>query len=614
MLQPTNSSDFDEIFNLLLSIDETDRIEAKEYRKGLGASFLETVCAFSNEPELGGGYILIGIKKNDKKNPVRYTVTGVADPDDLQCQIASQCRQGLNVVVRPLIKVVVHPQGTVILVYIPEASSHDKPVYVTGKGLEKGAFRRIGPSNQVCMRVDLDLIYQYRSKLKYEESPVERASLEDFDSNAIQMYRQYRQEVKTDASELSYSDADLLKILKATTLVNGITYPTVAGLLLFGKKEALEREFSKCAYVEYLLIEGIKWVPDPQKRYSDLVFFCEPLILALPRILNKVMSDLRTAFSLPDQTRRVDVPELPRAVVREALVNALMHRDYHYPAAIQIIKYANRLEFRNPGYSLKMHDELGLPGSVTRNFIITNVFRSIQFAETIGTGINEMRDEMVSQNFSAPLIESVRASNRFVLTLLPHHLTDDKNRAWLEKYKPFGLSEKEERALIVLREIGALTNADYRFLHGVDTLTASAHLRRLRDLGLIEQCGGGSGTYYIPAQKLPTILMKTSTPDLEAIALMSPIKLQLPDELMKEIQNTGKKSSRLVVSKLIKKMCTHQPLTASQIAIFLKRGPSYIQERYLLDMINSGELVLVYPETPKHPLQAYRAKLEDAMD
>lgn len=621
MLQSiTNSSDFNEIFNLLLNIDETDRIEAKEYSFKLGASFLETVCAFSNEPDLGGGYILLGIKKNEKKDPIRYTIKGVSDPDDLQQQIASQCRQGLSIVVRPFIKVVAHPQGVVILVYIPEANSHDKPVYVLSKGMEKGAFRRIGPSNQLCTRVDLDLIYQYRSKLKYDESPVEQASLEDFDSKAILAYRNARREIKADAGELSYNDADLLKILKATTNVNSITYPTVAGLLLFGKEEALERVFSTCARIEYLLIEGIKWVPDPQKRYSGIMRFCEPLILALPRILNKIMNDLHTTFSIPDQVHRVDIPELPQVVVREALVNALMHRDYQHPTAIQIIKYANRLEFRNPGYSLKTHDELGLPGSVTRNFIITNVFRSIQFAETIGTGINAMRDEMISKNFSAPLIESVRESNRFVLTLLPHHLSDDKNRAWLEKYKPFDLSDKEARTLVVLREMGALTNADYRFLHGVDTLTASAHLRRLRDLGLLEQRGGGNGTYYVPVQKLiyPPVQAQSNTQESSPSIQLTPAIIDegsqqpplivLPDDLNRSIKQLGKRSSYEQISTIIISICSIQPFSAYQIACFLNKSMRHVRDIYLTRMVSASELFLSYPGSVKHPMQTYRAK------
>ncbi len=61
--------DFNELFSILQTGDETDRIEAKKAANGVGKSLLETVSALANEPDLGGGYILLGITKNDKNEP-----------------------------------------------------------------------------------------------------------------------------------------------------------------------------------------------------------------------------------------------------------------------------------------------------------------------------------------------------------------------------------------------------------------------------------------------------------------------------------------------------------------------------------------------------------------
>ena len=129
--------DFHELFNILQTSDETDRIEAKAAGHGIGKSFLETVSAFSNEPDLGGGYILLGITQNEGEP--RYVVTGISDPDRLQNEIASQCRLSFNVLITPTIKVISHPQGIVLLVYIPEAGVHEKPVYIKSKGREEGS-------------------------------------------------------------------------------------------------------------------------------------------------------------------------------------------------------------------------------------------------------------------------------------------------------------------------------------------------------------------------------------------------------------------------------------------------------------------------------------------
>ena len=94
---------------------------------------------------------------------------------------------------------------------------------------------------------------------------------------------------------------------------------------------------------------------------------------------------------------------------------------------------------------------------------------------------------------------------------------DKADIEWLGKFKEYNLSSEEAKTLIIIREMGAITNADYRMIHGVDTLTASAHLRKLRDLELIQQKGGGSATYYIPCKKLFTPDITDSTPDISEI-------------------------------------------------------------------------------------------------
>lgn len=71
-----NTMDFQELFSLLQNGDENDRIEAKKALAGIGKSFLETVAAFSNEPDLGGGYILLGISRNEETHHPKYIITG----------------------------------------------------------------------------------------------------------------------------------------------------------------------------------------------------------------------------------------------------------------------------------------------------------------------------------------------------------------------------------------------------------------------------------------------------------------------------------------------------------------------------------------------------------
>lgn len=606
---------FQEVFNLLQDGDETDRIEAKSAANGIGKSFLQTVSAFSNEPDLGGGYIVLGIVRDQEALDSKYVIRGIHNPDQLQNDIASQCKQCFNIPIRPILKVVLHPQGTVLLVYVPEVNGHEKPVFIKTKGLEEGAYRRIGSSDQVCTREDLDLLYQLRSKRKFDEALVENATFEDFEPEAIKRYRYERAKVKVDASELAYSDEDLLKAVRAIETEKGSTAPTIGGLLLFGKQMSIRRLFPLMNQIDYMLVEGSEWITDSDKRYTAFET-SEALITAIPRLISQIMTDIPQIFTLDDdKIRRKDNPIIPRMVIREAVVNAIMHKDYRVTSPTQIIRYANRTEFRNVGYSLKPQEQLGLPGSMLRNPILAQVFRDINYAEGKGTGIGTMRDEMKKANLSVPLIASDRSSNLFVLTLLPHHLFDKEDIQWLQSFKQHTLTDEEARMLIVIREKGFISNAEYRTINGVDTLTASAHLRRLRDLGLLEQRGRGNTTFYVPAAGLYTPGVISKAPHITQLSgeltphtnSLNGEFFALPEELKNKINSFKKRTPPEAMKNLIKELCAFRPMKLSDLATILNRHPKYVREQYLNEMINQQELEHVFAD-PNHPHQAYKVK------
>jgi len=184
-------------------------------------------------------------------------------------------------------------------------------------------------------------------------------------------------------------------------------------------------------------------------------------------------------------------------VLREAIVNALMHRSYRIHGAIQIIRYSNRLEIRNPGHSLKPEEQLGEPGSQTRNPRIAAVLHDVHLAETKGSGIRAMTEVMLKQDLLPPTFESSPRPDHFVATFHFHHFLGEADRAWLRALTYERLSDEEARALLFVREAGAIDNAAYRSINRVEMLDASGHLRRLRELRLLERKGSGNRTYYI---------------------------------------------------------------------------------------------------------------------
>jgi ATP-dependent DNA helicase RecG len=126
---------------------------------------METVNAFSNEPNLGGGYLLLGVEKDENVEVPQYIVTGISDPDKLQLDLSSQCADSFNLTIRPDITVETIDGKNVVLVFVPELPASQKPIYFKNQGLPRGAFRRIGSSDQRCTDDDLFIFYHQEDEL-----------------------------------------------------------------------------------------------------------------------------------------------------------------------------------------------------------------------------------------------------------------------------------------------------------------------------------------------------------------------------------------------------------------------------------------------------------------
>jgi ATP-dependent DNA helicase RecG len=240
-----------------------------------------------------------------------------------------------------------------------------------------------------------------------------------------------------------------------------------------------------------------------------------------------------------------------------------------------------------------------------------------------------------------PIIESDRDRNEFDLILLPHHLLDHQTLEWLAQFREIEMSDAQRRTLAFVREIGAITNQDYRQLNGTDTLVASASLRSLRDAGLLEQKGKGNGTYYVLGLKATTLsggvtpyttplyegltphtnslcegltphinpLHKGLTPyinplhkGLDAIPKeFPPISQKLKDKIL----TLPRRSSQSKLKEIIKDLCAIGSLQPSQLGQILNRDPQYLRIHFLSKMQKDGDLKYLYPEQPAHPLQAY---------
>ena len=639
----------EELLDLLNELNELDEHPKLEVKSGVGHSLYETICSFSNEPRLEGGIILVGVKQDEDALFEGYSVCGVENPDRVSQEIATACATTFNSPVRPRITPVSLPQGIVVVIEVDELNPSQKPLYFKHKQLPQGAWRRIGSTDQRCTDEDLAIFYQDRKVEAFDKKIISTATLQDIDPEAIEHYRKLRGRVNPNAEEIRYDDAELLQALNAIRQdEKNVWRPTLTGLLLFGKRLALRRELPSVR-VDYIRVPGKEWVSDPEKRYEVSVDMRGPLLQLVDRAVAAVMDDLPRGFELPEGQVQANTPSIPSRAIREAVVNALMHQSYRLHRPTQIIRYANRIEIINPGFSLKNNEQLGTPGSDLRNPTLAAVFHETNTAETKGTGIRVMRELMKAHGFTPPTLESDRSNEKFTARFLLHHFLSESDLKWLAQFNVSELSEPQRYALILVRESGAVDNLSLRQVTGAEVLETSNELRKLCKEKYLEKKGGGPATYYVPGESFPqepeesetlgevdhvlldpdhgtlaqkhvlldpdhgTLTQKHGTLDSDHRTLaakhgtLEELSQSLPEKLQKMVTDLGKRPGDRI-RKVILELCRWRTLKAVEVAYLLgNREFQALRRDHLRPMVEAGQLELTYPTMEKHPEQAYRA-------
>lgn len=657
-----------ELFEQLNSIDENVRIEAKKASE-IDKGIMETVCAFANEPNLGGGYLLLGAVRTGFRDglPV-YEPENIDNPDKVQNDLISKCSSMLNMHIRPQVETEVVDGKTVIVVKIDELPDSQKPVYFLSKGLPSGAFRRVGASDQKCTEDDMRVFYS--SAESFDSTVVKGTTLDDIDENAVAHYRKLRARVNPNAEELSYDDKDLLLALRACEKEkNGEYVLTYTGLVVFGKSMSLRR-LLPALRVDYIRVPGNRWIEDPDKRFEATIDMRGPLILLVNRALNAVKDDLPKGFELPKGKLQANTPiDLPDDVLREVLVNAFIHCSFRLNQPIQIIRYSNRLEVINPGFSLKSPETLGEPGSVQRNPFISTIFHDTNLAETKGSGIRSMRGHMKKAGLMPPTFESNRSANQFTARLLLHHLLDKETIQWLTSYANYSLNNEQRLALVFVREVGAIDNITYRQLNSdINNQRASYDLHFMCTKGLLEQKGQSRSTYYIAGENFVNSRANEENSrgerengnaaremcrDNGEMCRGGSIEMcrgdgengnaarengnaigengnaagemcraneemcrangemcraeDLPKELKKRVGETGKRMVAKDMESLIIDLCTFKPLSLAEMASLLHRDMRALRYHYINTLIKQKRLFYTIPEMLNHPNQKYTA-------
>ena len=173
------------------------------------------------------------------------------------------------------------------------------------------------------------------------------------------------------------------------------------------------------------------------------------------------------------------------------------------------------------------------------------------------------------------------------------------------------------RALIFVRETGAIDNSAYRGMMHVDTLAASKSLRHLKSLGLLEDRGSGSRTHYVPGPSLSDFLSDDASMHVKVESIItktedSPTKTRdLPPGLQARVVSMPKRLPPERAEKMIVDLCAWKPLSAEELAGILGKTTNYLSNKYLYQMVRDGKLHYLYPKMVKHPGQKYKVEAND---
>ena len=273
-------------------------------------------------------------------------------------------------------------------------------------------------------------------------------------------------------------DEALSTLLQKIELVKD-DLPTWAAMIAFGRQIPLQAKV-KCGK-----IRGTSTIVDD--------FVVEgPLLKQVDEVMNYMRRVFRLSYEFTGQAERTEVWEYPLEAVREAVTNAICHRDYSSPAEIQVKVFDDELVIWNPGplpIGMTM-EKLMDPrhNSVPRNKLLAMLFYDTELIERYGSGIERILADCERLDFPEP--EFNEYQNGFQVIF-------HKDIFSVEHLTGMGLNERQVKALLYVKDHDRITNREYQDIAGISERTALRDLKDLCERGLLERRGStGRGTEY----------------------------------------------------------------------------------------------------------------------
>ncbi len=460
--------------SILLEIEkgESRKLEFKEHLPE-SMKISKTVVAFSNG---AGGKLIIGI--NDEGQ-----VTGVSDeevleiPDKISNIIYDSCYPAII----PEIYIEnINGKKVIIVEVFP---GNLKPYYIKSKGKLKGTYIRVGATNKLSDEEMIMELERQKRNISFDEECVY-----DYDLLNIDLSKLKNDFYRYTEKELNEENLVNLKLIKEE---NGIKYYTKALVLLTHNK-----------VFDYARIKCARFKGNDIGEFIDQKEFSGPLYEQVENTMNFAKTHINKSGKITE-LQRIDEYEIPLVAVREAISNAVVHRDYSISGAdIKFAIFDDRIEITSPGLLPKTLDieDIKMGRSEIRNKMIARFFKEINFIEEWGTGIRRIIKSCTDAGLEEP--EFIETGMFFKVVIKKK--SSDKVAISSDKVAISGdkiqLNNKESEIVDYIKDNGRITNKEAREL----TKLSSSGVRKIFDVlaqkELIIAVGDKKSRYYILKQ------------------------------------------------------------------------------------------------------------------
>ncbi len=448
----------------LMELINTGEGYTLEFKENIGNSLGKDICAFANA---SGGKIILGVKDNGKI--IGYTLTNKE-----KSQIIDIARN-----MNPAFSVSIEQYGNLAVITVSEGNN--KPYSVSGH-----FYLRIGANSQQLNRDEIKDFFQIEGLVVFDEKL-------NNDFNVLK-------DLNKKAYDIFLESANIKTKFSPTKLLNNLGFikdgiMTNAGVLFFCKDIS---KFFLNTHITCVLFQGSN-----KSIVLDKYDFSFDLMTNYEKSIEYLKSKLNTEYYITFD--RKEFLELPEDALREAVLNAIAHRDYFSPAHIQLNIFQDRIEIVNPAsFPSKITIDFLMGGSYPKNKFLFSMMLRADLIEHIGSGIERIKEAMLNYQLEEPIFQYDGVWFKAIFKRPDMQTNNYQKRFGLGKSAPVNASvnasvKLSALQLKVLKEIQKNNSLTYEALSeilGKDKATIRRNIQKLKQKGILKRVGSDKNGFW----------------------------------------------------------------------------------------------------------------------